>query len=170
MLILYLHRSSKLRAKRVCNTFCIFNSPILYLFIAPPHWNKISPDWGNCSTFWKFRQSPINIQTLDTVYLPIQKLGFHNLCSRVKGKATNNGRPKCCFLWLFNSWVLLLLLFVCCCMFVVVLCCLLLLFVVVVVVVVVWFFGIIVIRIANLILFRSRIFENFFGNVGGHWN
>ncbi|XP_022295701.2 nacrein-like protein [Crassostrea virginica] len=59
--------------------------------LSPSHWNKISPDWGNCSTFWKFRQSPINIQTLDTVYLPIQKLGFHNLCSRVKGKATNNG-------------------------------------------------------------------------------
>ena len=107
-----------------------FTNPIP--FIAPPHWNKISPDWGNCSTFWKFRQSPINIQTLDTVYLPIQKLGFHNLCSRVKGKATNNGRLTCCFLWLFNSWVLLLLFAVVCCCMLFVVCCLLLLFVVVV--------------------------------------
>ena len=132
--ILYLQPTDKLKmilcGQNAFVKFFIFNSPILYFFIAPPHWNKISPDWGNCSTFWKFRQSPINIQTLDTVYLPIQKLGFHNLCSRVKGKATNNGRLTCCFLWLFNSWVLLLLLFVCCCCLLLYVCCCCVLFVV----------------------------------------
>ncbi|XP_062583589.1 nacrein-like protein [Saccostrea cucullata] len=59
--------------------------------LSPSHWNQISPSWGNCTTFWNLRQSPININTLDTVYMPIHKLGFHNLCKRVKGKATNNG-------------------------------------------------------------------------------
>lgn len=61
-------------------------------FLAPPNWNKISHVWGNCTTFWNLRQSPINIKTLDTVYMPNQKLGFHNLCKRVKGKAINNGK------------------------------------------------------------------------------
>lgn len=29
--------------------------------------------------------------------MPIQKLGFHNLCTRVKGKATNNGKSTIIF-------------------------------------------------------------------------
>ncbi|XP_048768982.2 nacrein-like protein [Ostrea edulis] len=54
----------------------------------PNFWSRITPCWGNCSSF---HQSPVNIITEATLYRPYGGLKFSNLCERVAVKLVHKG-------------------------------------------------------------------------------
>ncbi|XP_052707151.1 nacrein-like protein isoform X2 [Crassostrea angulata] len=54
----------------------------------PSKWKLVTPCWHECGGK---RQSPVNIKTEHTHYMPHSLLHFHNLCTRVPGKIRNNG-------------------------------------------------------------------------------
>nr|XP_011423808.2 nacrein-like protein [Crassostrea gigas] len=54
----------------------------------PNFWDRITPCWGNCSSLL---QSPININTGETIYRPFRGLKFLDLCGRISAKIRNNG-------------------------------------------------------------------------------
>ncbi|XP_055997280.1 nacrein-like protein [Ostrea edulis] len=54
----------------------------------PSEWHLVTPCWHECGST---NQSPINIETQNTEYMPQTVLHFVNLCTRVPGKIRNNG-------------------------------------------------------------------------------
>ncbi|XP_078326398.1 nacrein-like protein [Crassostrea virginica] len=54
----------------------------------PNFWDRVTSCWGNCSSL---SQSPININTRDTIYRPFSGLKFLDLCGRISAKIRNNG-------------------------------------------------------------------------------
>lgn len=55
----------------------------------PSEWHLVTPCWHECGST---NQSPINIETQNTEYMPQTVLHFVNLCTRVPGKIRNNGK------------------------------------------------------------------------------
>nr|XP_022299130.1 nacrein-like protein [Crassostrea virginica] len=54
----------------------------------PKEWQLVTSCWHDCGGR---RQSPIDIRTRETIYMPGTLLHFENLCTRVPGKIRNNG-------------------------------------------------------------------------------
>ncbi|XP_048768998.2 nacrein-like [Ostrea edulis] len=54
----------------------------------PNFWDRVTSCWGNCSSIL---QSPININTRETIYRPFRGLKFLDLCERISAKIRNNG-------------------------------------------------------------------------------
>lgn len=69
----------------------------------PNFWDRVTSCWGNCSSI---RQSPININTRDTIYRPFGGLKFLDLCGRISAKIRNNGQYLCSLNSIFSKLLL----------------------------------------------------------------
>lgn len=75
-------------------TGCLCFSTYHLIFKGPSKWKLVTPCWHECGGK---RQSPVNIKTEHTHYMPHSLLHFHNLCTRVPGKIRNNGKIETTF-------------------------------------------------------------------------
>lgn len=86
-----LHKSNSCKLKDAVS-FEI-NFVVIFFFCTsvpgPNFWDRITPCWGNCSSLL---QSPININTGETIYRPFRGLKFLDLCGRISAKIRNNGK------------------------------------------------------------------------------